>query len=823
MGIAARRRRPTTPTPTASTRRCWPGCSRTSGCSRTDRRTRPRSTSAPAAPGSRSSPARRCSGSNPQLRDGRPSSSRPSRLWARHERRDRAGVGRARSAQHLVKRTYSEPHWSKKRGGRDGPRAGHAVRRAARRRPHGQLRPDRPGAVAASCSSGTRWSRATGTPATSSSHDNRRLLEEAEELEHRARRRDIVVDERDAVRLLRRADRRRGRVSGAHFDTLVEAGAARRSPTCSTFDPAMLTHDARRRGAPRPTTRDAVAGRGDADASRSATTSSRAPPTTASPSTSRSRRSTRSTPTTFSWHVPGLREELVTALIRSRCRRTCGSTSCPRPTRPREFLAAVPRRARSRCSTRWSATCARTTGVRRAARGVGLGEGARRTCGRRSGSSTTPAPSRPAGKDLEALKAAAAAAVRRRRMAEVAADAGVARPAQTTLDASATIDAVVHPDAGPATRCAASRRWSTRAPRSGCGCSAPPTRRRRRHRLGVAPAAAAGAAVAGRALLDGLDNAAKLGAGRVAVPDRRRARSTTARPRSPAARRRARRRCATRRRTTRCSRDARAVRRRSARPRCVADVLRVLAALARRPTKRSAAGPRCACCRRCTDMQAQLGAAGPPRLRRPRPGAAQLRRYPRTSPPSTHAPRAARPSQVGRDRQLMDQVADAPGGLPAPGRRAARRAARPAAALRAGAVDARGVPRLALGPAARHRPAGQRRADPQGAGSTRSRGSGAPRPPETTASNVASVHRRTLPAYAGPGQPQEPVEPHLAGRPLAVPLRRCRRPSSARPYRASSSASRRGPAGQLQTRAARRRRRPTTSTGRSLPWAGSSS
>ena len=47
-------------TPTASTRRCWPGCSRTSGCATP----RSASTSAPAAPGSRSSRARRCSGSS---------------------------------------------------------------------------------------------------------------------------------------------------------------------------------------------------------------------------------------------------------------------------------------------------------------------------------------------------------------------------------------------------------------------------------------------------------------------------------------------------------------------------------------------------------------------------------------------------------------------------------------------------------------------------------------------------------------------------------------------------------------------------------------
>ena len=69
-----------------------------------------------------------------------------SRLCARTVREDRAGVGRA-ARRHLVKRTYSEPHWEARRGSVVAYREGDAVRRADRRRPHGALRPDRPGAV----------------------------------------------------------------------------------------------------------------------------------------------------------------------------------------------------------------------------------------------------------------------------------------------------------------------------------------------------------------------------------------------------------------------------------------------------------------------------------------------------------------------------------------------------------------------------------------------------------------------------------------------------------------------------------------------------
>ena len=70
---------------------------------------------------------------------------------------------------HLVKRTYSEPHWSKKRARGDGLRAGHPVRRPAGRRPAGVLRQGRPRGRPGSCSSGTRWSTASGRPGSGSS------------------------------------------------------------------------------------------------------------------------------------------------------------------------------------------------------------------------------------------------------------------------------------------------------------------------------------------------------------------------------------------------------------------------------------------------------------------------------------------------------------------------------------------------------------------------------------------------------------------------------------------------------------------------------
>ncbi len=121
---------------------------------------------------------------------------------------------------------------------------------------------------------------------------NRQLLEEAEELEHRARRRGIVVDEHTLFDFY---DDRVGEgvVSGAHFDTWWKQ-ERRRRPDLLTFDPAMLVQEGadgdHRRGLPRH-----LAG-GVTERCPCAITSSPATRATASPSTYPSPRSTRSTP-----------------------------------------------------------------------------------------------------------------------------------------------------------------------------------------------------------------------------------------------------------------------------------------------------------------------------------------------------------------------------------------------------------------------------------------------------------------------------------------------------------------------------------------------
>ncbi len=152
----ARRRR-------ASTSRCSPGSSRTSASVTS----RSGSMPVPAARASGSVPGRRSSASSRSSSWPR-SSSRRRRLWARVNARidpewaERLGA-------HLVKRQYSEPRWSGKRGSAVATERvtlyGVPIVVGPRRRP----REHRRRAAPATSSSGTPSSRVTGAPSTPSS------------------------------------------------------------------------------------------------------------------------------------------------------------------------------------------------------------------------------------------------------------------------------------------------------------------------------------------------------------------------------------------------------------------------------------------------------------------------------------------------------------------------------------------------------------------------------------------------------------------------------------------------------------------------------
>ncbi|WP_241384349.1 ATP-dependent RNA helicase HrpA [Rhodococcus sp. CH91] len=161
-----------------------------------------------------------------------------SRLWARTAARiEPEWVEKL--APHLIKRTYSEPHWSTRR---ESAMAYERVTLygiplvAARPVPYGRIDPE------VSRELFIRHALVQGEWRTQHTffHDNRALLEDVEELEHRARRRDIVVDDETLFDFY---DRRIGPevVSARHFDTWWKK-TRRTQPDLLTFTPETVVN-----------------------------------------------------------------------------------------------------------------------------------------------------------------------------------------------------------------------------------------------------------------------------------------------------------------------------------------------------------------------------------------------------------------------------------------------------------------------------------------------------------------------------------------------------------------------------------------------------
>jgi len=260
-----------------------------------------------------------------------------SRLWGRQcaaiqpEWAERLG-------QHLVKRTHSEPHWSQKQAAvlaREKVTLYGVPLVADRLVNYGRVDPELARELF------IRHALVYGEWTTRHPFydDNLRLLEEAEDLEHRARRRDIVVDEHTLFDFY---DARipASVVSGAHFDSWWKR-ESRTHPELLTFDPAMLTHDtagevgaadfptrwqdSTEEGLTFPISYHFEPGAADDGLTIDV------PVATLN----------RVDPGDFSWLVPGLREELVTELIRS-LPKNLRVSFVPAPNTAREFLAAVP-------------------------------------------------------------------------------------------------------------------------------------------------------------------------------------------------------------------------------------------------------------------------------------------------------------------------------------------------------------------------------------------------------------------------------------------------------------------------------------------------
>jgi ATP-dependent RNA helicase HrpA len=214
-------------------------------------------------------------------------------------------------AGHLVKRSYSEPHWSRKRAGAVATERVtlHGVPIvAARPVDLGRLDPElarelfiRHALVEGDWDTRHRFFQA-----------NRALLEDAEELEHRARRRDLVVDEEALVAFYEQRVPA-SVVSGRHFDSWWKK-TSRREPDLLDFTADMLV-TAQAGAVDRGAYPDAVEAGGltlplsyafEPGQQRDGVTVD--VPLAALHQVD---------PTPFTWQVPGLREELVTALIRT--------------------------------------------------------------------------------------------------------------------------------------------------------------------------------------------------------------------------------------------------------------------------------------------------------------------------------------------------------------------------------------------------------------------------------------------------------------------------------------------------------------------------
>jgi ATP-dependent helicase HrpA len=161
------------------------------------------------------------------------------------------------------------------------------------------------------------------------------LLEEAEELEHRARRRDIVVDEQTLFDFY---DARVGAevVSGAHFDTWWKR-SRRDQPDRLTFDPQMLVNAA----ASTVTAEDYPDTWRDGDLALPLAYEFE-PGSTYDGVTVDVPVATLNqvAPDGFSWQVPGLRHDLVVALIRS-LPKQLRVNFVPAPNFARDFLATA--------------------------------------------------------------------------------------------------------------------------------------------------------------------------------------------------------------------------------------------------------------------------------------------------------------------------------------------------------------------------------------------------------------------------------------------------------------------------------------------------
>ena len=256
-----------------------------------------------------------------------------SRLWGRTAARiDPLWVERL--AEHLVKRSYSEPRWERKRG------SAVATERvtlygipvvAARTVQYGKVDPE------LSRELFIRHALVEGDWRTNQPffHENQRLLEDVGDLEDRARRRDILVDDETLFDFY---DQRipADVVSVAHFDSWWK-GARRERPDLLSFWTSMLFSPQ----APEVSKED-YPSTWPVDEFGLAVTYQFEPGTAADGVTVHLPLAALNqvSAADFEWQIPGLREELVTELIRALPKHV-RRTLVPAPDRARQVLARL--------------------------------------------------------------------------------------------------------------------------------------------------------------------------------------------------------------------------------------------------------------------------------------------------------------------------------------------------------------------------------------------------------------------------------------------------------------------------------------------------
>jgi ATP-dependent helicase HrpA len=257
-----------------------------------------------------------------------------SRLWAREVARIEPEWAET-LAPHLVKRSYSEPHWSKKRG------AVMAYEKvllygvplvAARRVGYAKVDPEL---------SRELFIRHALVEGDWDTHHkffgaNQDLLADVEDLEHRARRRDILVDDETLFDFY---DRRipADVVSARHFDAWWKK-ARREQPDLLTFTLDLLVSDDAELADEREYPDTWVQGDLELPLSYQFEPGTAADGVTVHvPLTALNQLQD----TGVDWQVPGLREELVTALIRS-LPKAVRKNFVPAPDHARAVVARLP-------------------------------------------------------------------------------------------------------------------------------------------------------------------------------------------------------------------------------------------------------------------------------------------------------------------------------------------------------------------------------------------------------------------------------------------------------------------------------------------------